>query len=68
MSIEIKNGKAFQVTADVEITQQEMLERKKSFEQGIATCDIQIAHHQNLKAETQTKLTECEAICTTLGY
>ena len=72
-SIKVENGKAVAVTpavAEVKtvLTKDELMNKKDRLNQEINMMENEIARNQKRLSDLKVKLTECEAVCTALGY
>ena len=72
-SIKVENGKAVAVTPAVEevktvLSKDELLNKKDRLKQEINMTENDISRSQKRLSDLKVKLTECEAVCTALGY
>ena len=72
-SIKVENGKAVQVTpavAEVKtvLSKDELMYKKDRLKQEIYMIENEISRNQKLLSDLKIKLTECESVCTQLGY
>ena len=72
-SIKVENGKAVEVKPAVaEVTtvlsKDELMYKKDRLKQEIYMIENEISRNQKLLSDLKIKLTECESVCTQLGY
>jgi len=72
-SVKVENGKAISVTPAVPevktvLTKEQLMRNKDKLKQEINMTENEISAEQKRLSDFKIRLTECEAVCTKLGY